>query len=95
MDNKVTTSKENKKELKNMINLEKPGHQVLVSYAAVCEIQKFLDPLEFTKMQLLCTYFYKTGVGRAQTTIALPCILRTGGYGFLRIHDDKHLIRAN
>ncbi len=80
---------------KNMMNLEKPGHQVLGSYGAVLTIMQFMDPLEFTKMQQLNKYCYKTAVARAQTRIALPCIIRTDKGGCFQINNDKYLIKSN
>ncbi len=72
------------------MNLKKPGHQVLMSYGAVCEISQFIDPLEFTKMQQLNKYCYKTAVARAQKTIAVnPCIIETYKFGYFKINGNR------
>ena len=47
------------------MNLQKPGNQVLMAYGPIWEIQQFLTPLEFTKMQQLNKYCYRIAVGRA------------------------------
>ncbi len=63
---------------RNKMNRKKPGHQVLMSNGGLFEILQFLNPQEFTKMQLVNTYCYNIAVGRAQTRIAIACIIKTG-----------------
>ena len=86
MGNKIRTSKKSKQGYQGRL-----GYQVLMSYGPVWEIQQFLGPLESTKMQQINTYCYNIGVGRAQTRVALNCIITTGKNGHLKI-NYKHLM---
>ena len=45
-------------------------------------------------MQLVNKYCYNIGVGRAQTLIALDCIIRTAKFGMLMI-NDTYLMGTN
>ena len=47
------------------MNLQRPGHQVLMAYGPIWEIKQFLSPIEFTKMQQLNKYCYNIAVGRS------------------------------
>ncbi len=53
-----------------------------------------MGSVESTKMQLVNKYCYNIAVGRAQTRIALPCLIRTGEEGCFSINDIE-LMREN
>ena len=87
MGNKIRRSKKSKQSYHGSV-----GHQVLMSYGPVWEIQQFLGPVESTQMQQVNTYCYNIAVGRAQTRIVGKFIIRTGKDGRFLI-NDKFLLK--
>ena len=53
------------------MNLRLASHQVIHSQL-LTELFLFLPSTEVTKLQAVCIYLYKTGVGRAQLKVPLP-----------------------